>query len=181
MSNSSPNIINNIITNNTAAFAGGISIGTSSPNIINNVIDNNSAEHAGGQGGGVWIASDESIISSPLINNNIITNNTANTGAGIYADASSTPIIDFNNVWSNSTDDYSGCSPGLNDISQDPLFVPAVDDYHLQSGSPCIDTGTNAGAPTEDIEANPRPIDGDGDTTADTDMGAYEYMPNENH
>jgi len=34
-----------------------------------------------------------------------------------------------------------------------------VVDYHAQKGSSCIDTGTIFGAPTTDIEGNPRPID----------------------
>jgi len=34
-----------------------------------------------------------------------------------------------------------------------------VTDYHIQKGSPCIDTGTIFGAPTTDIEGNPRPVD----------------------
>jgi len=34
-----------------------------------------------------------------------------------------------------------------------------VVDYHIQKGSSCIDTGTIFGAPTTDIEGNPRPID----------------------
>jgi len=34
-----------------------------------------------------------------------------------------------------------------------------VSDYHIQNGSPCIDTGTTFGAPTTDIEGNPRPVD----------------------
>jgi len=34
-----------------------------------------------------------------------------------------------------------------------------VTDYHIQKGSPCIDTGTIFGAPTTDIEGNRRPID----------------------
>jgi hypothetical protein len=53
---------------------------------------------------------------------------------------------------------------------QDPLFVSAGD-FHLQPGSPAINTGTNTGAPGTDIEGNLRAL-----TVADpADMGAYEY------
>jgi parallel beta-helix repeat protein len=44
-----------------------------------------------------------------------------------------------------------------------------VHDYHIASGSPCKNTGTNTGAPTLDLDGIARPLD----TT--TDMGAYEY------
>jgi hypothetical protein len=58
------------------------------------------------------------------------------------------------------------------------MFVnPGIGDYHLQAGSPCIDTGTDTGAPNEDIEGNLRPIDGDIIPGAITDMGAYEFVP----
>ncbi len=48
----------------------------------------------------------------------------------------------------------------------DPMFV-GFDDFHLMQGSPCIDAGVDAGAPTTDLEGNPR--------VGQTDMGAYEY------
>ena len=47
-------------------------------------------------------------------------------------------------------------------------------------GSPCIDAGTNepaSGLPADDLDGNPRPLDGDGDTVAIADMGAYEFNP----
>jgi hypothetical protein len=53
------------------------------------------------------------------------------------------------------------------------------EDFHLYSGSPCIDTGSNsvAGIPDKDIDGKPRFIDGDGDEymTVQVDMGAYEH------
>ena len=59
---------------------------------------------------------------------------------------------------------------GTGNISANPLFVAAQSgDYHLQSGSPCIDAGTSQYAPTTDFEGTSRP-QGSG-----YDIGAYEY------
>jgi len=173
--NASPTITNNIISNNsTTSYGGGIEIEgvvVSSPTIINNTIFGNNASH----GGGFYIRQQ----SNPTISNNIIASNTASSsGGGIWADGTASPSIDYNDVWDNSTDNYFGCSAGLNDISQNPLFVnPAADDYHLQSSSPCIDIGDNtaaSGLPT-DFEGDPRIWDGDGNGDAVVDIGADEY------
>jgi hypothetical protein len=52
----------------------------------------------------------------------------------------------------------------------DVLFVDtAGGDYHLADGSPAIDSGTSAGAPSVDLDGNGRPAG-----TA-FDIGAYEY------
>lgn len=58
---------------------------------------------------------------------------------------------------------------GTNDlIGADPLFVsPDLFDYHLLPGSPCIDKGIAAGAPTVDLDGITR--------DATPDMGAYEF------
>jgi|GEM_PF-2400689 len=63
--------------------------------------------------------------------------------------------------------DIKGGWTGTGNIDIDPLFV-AIDDFHLQPNSPCIDTGTLIGAPLFDIEGKPRPIG------MNIDLGVYE-------
>jgi len=54
-------------------------------------------------------------------------------------------------------------------IGADPLFVdPSSFDYRLQGGSPCVDKGIAAGAPTTDLLGNPR--------TGIPDQGCYEFI-----
>jgi hypothetical protein len=61
---------------------------------------------------------------------------------------------------------------GAGNISAEPRFVRrswgGVGDYHLQTGSPAIDTGTSTGAPAFDMALLRRP------QGAGFDMGAYE-------
>jgi len=52
-----------------------------------------------------------------------------------------------------------------NSFTDDPLFTGASD-YTLQSGSPCVNAGTNTGL-TDDLAGNPRPVGA-------YDIGAYE-------
>jgi len=51
-------------------------------------------------------------------------------------------------------------------------------DFRLRQDSPCLDAGTASGAPSDDIDGNPRPFDIPGrlpdGTGAEYDMGAYE-------
>ena len=74
---------------------------------------------------------------------------------------------------------YSNIEMGLSgegNISEDPGFVdPDNGDYHLRPDSPCIDKGTNESAPSTDWEGDPRPLNGDLDGTAVTNMGADEF------
>ncbi len=64
--------------------------------------------------------------------------------------------------------------PGLHDkIGVDPHFVnPAVDDYHLQPGSPAIDAGWATSLVTQDFDQVLRPQLGG------WDIGAFEFQPN---
>jgi hypothetical protein len=64
-------------------------------------------------------------------------------------------------------------------ISADPLFTnPTQDDYHLQQGSPSIDSGDNQAPnlPDKDIDGGPRVLDGGGNGTAIIDMGIDEFL-----
>jgi hypothetical protein len=72
---------------------------------------------------------------------------------------------------------YHAQSPGVpgphDKIGVDPHFVnPAVDDYHLQPGSPAIDAGLAVSLVTQDFDQVLRPQLGG------WDIGAFEFQPN---
>ena len=113
----------------------------------------------------------------PVVRNNIIA---SNEYCGLAGGGESTFLsVDHNDVWNNGGGDGNYCNcggaavppaPGAGSISSDPLFVDGPNgDYRLTSGSPCLDSGANDGAPTVDIEGLPRP-------SRITDMGAYEFQ-----
>jgi len=159
----SPTIWNNVIAGNSAASGGGIRWLSASPTILNNTIAANSASSSGG---GMSCGD----FSSELWNNIIAFNS-----SGIY-NGGGAPTLRCNDVYGNTSYNYSGLSPGMGDISLDPMFLNrGGGDYHLLSGSPCIDTGTNTGEPDADLDGAIRPQDGNGDGTAMCEIGAYEY------
>ncbi|TES92885.1 MAG: T9SS type A sorting domain-containing protein [Candidatus Cloacimonadota bacterium] len=137
-----PFLHNNVVIDNTYT---GVSI-SSKPTVINNTIanNNNGIYDSGGY--------------QPVVMNNIVTGN-SNKGMGCVN--SSVPTdFSYNDVWGNGQN-YYNCSPGPGDISANPLFVDEPNgDYHLQPGSPCIDSG------------NPDPAYNDPDGSRN-DMGAY--------
>jgi len=92
----------------------------------------------------------------------------------------SVPVISYSNI--------AGClaggiwdpnlgTDGGGNIDQDPMFVASEDDdLRLSIGSPCIDAGDNASISVpNDLDGNPRFIDGNCDGTVTVDMGAYEF------
>ncbi|MFH1896805.1 MAG: right-handed parallel beta-helix repeat-containing protein [Candidatus Desantisbacteria bacterium] len=164
-SSSSPTITNNTISGNGY---NGISCSSSSPTITNNTISGNGYN-------GISCS-----YSPPTITNNTITENgtTSINYYGIHNDTSNsgTPIIRYNCVWGNgssTTQNYYNCVPGTHAISANPQFITSSN-YHLQSSSPCINSGSNT-APgisgtSTDKDGNPRIVNGT------VDMGAYEYQ-----
>jgi len=180
----------NVISN--TANGVGIQVGTgSSLTITNNVIYENDLDGIGFNGVAVT-ALNNTIVSNGgdgvncahgdgvVIENNIIV---SQGGYGIYCDQAPEPQISCNDVWANTVDDYSGCTPGAGDISGDPLFENSTyHDYHLTSGSPCIDAGMSNGAPEFDFDGFSRYDDPDTEPNTGTgaytfyDIGAYEYL-----
>lgn len=162
---------------------GGISLQNGDAHLENLVIAGNRADLGGGIGM-TW--------SSPTIANCTIVSNAATTGgSGIYwgnSTLTARNLIVWDNVgptavWA-AGPTYSDIQPGspaqlASCISTEPRFQdPSAGDYRLQIGSPCIDTGTDSGAPGSDAEDILRPQDGNGDDAAASDMGAHErpYM-----
>jgi hypothetical protein len=152
------------VSNNTAANGGG----AYEPILCNSLVVGNSASVGGGLSGGV------------LTNCTVASNTATNQGGGVYQPSGCyNSIIYYNNApngsnWSSAKFNYCCTSPNPNGggISNAPAFVNlAGGDYHLQSASPCINSGNNAYAcGTNDLDGNPR-IGG-----GTVDIGCYEYQ-----
>jgi uncharacterized repeat protein (TIGR01451 family) len=98
-------------------------------------------------------------------------------GIGVSAGSEIAALLHHNDLWNNGKD-YAGPSPGAADLHVDPAFVDSANgDLHLRPNSPLIDSGTNAGITSWDVDGNPRPADGNGDGIAVADIGADEYWP----
>jgi len=186
-------ITNNIFSGNSADHGGGVSVYLTSGTltITNNTFSGNLASQ---DGGGVWA---RSYYDSATLNiyNNIFFDNTANAGDDLHigCDCNGNDIGSiinlYNNNFSGNADFDTGQSEDLfinetdnyshgGNIQENPLFVDAENgDFHLQSTSPCIDTGTNDAPylPDTDKDGKPRIIDGNGDDIATVDMGPYEF------
>ncbi|GAB4278231.1 MAG: Ig-like domain-containing protein [Candidatus Promineifilaceae bacterium] len=81
---------------------------------------------------------------------------------------------DGDNCALNGTGDKVNTNPVLGALRDNGGGLPT---RALMTGSPAIDAGTNSGCPATDQRGTARPKDGDGNSTAACDMGAYEYDP----
>ena len=138
------------------------------------------------------------------ISNSIAIDNGLSTGSyNLFVDSTSVPgfVSDFNIFWNSTTQEpikyistkyatlsefSSATGHDINSIQADPQFIdPVVGDFHLQGGSPAIDSADTSlpDWPDLDAEGNPRQDDS---TTSNTgsgpidyaDRGALEFVPN---
>jgi hypothetical protein len=149
--------------------------GADSSTLNNCILANN---FASGIGGGAFYAT---------LNNCVLVLNTATNGGGAAGGTLNNCIVFYNqggNYFSGSYmennfttfQNYCCTTPlptnGNGNITNVPAFVNfAGGDYHLQSNSPCINSGDNAYVTTtNDLDGNPRIVGGT------VDIGAYEYQ-----
>jgi hypothetical protein len=183
----SPTLVNCVIAGNTAnTEGGGIRGNESTATIVNcTIVGNDGAADGTGNGGGLRLEGGSQFV----MDNCILSGNTAVAGPEARVADSSTLTISYSDVDGGQAEiDATGGTLDWGDgmIDADPQFVdPNNGDYNLSAGSPCIDAGTNnpaGGLPADDLDGNPRPVDGDGDVepwtgqAATADMGAYEYQ-----
>jgi hypothetical protein len=171
---------NSEIYANSAYYGAGISSNCDAM-IVNCVISNNN-------GHGIYAVS---VID---LQNCIVSGNTNYAVYNFYS--TNLPVIEYNNFYSNTPSNFFRCNEYLGvdvttnsngdpcdawgNMSMDPLFLDEWNgDYMLTENSPCIDAGTNSIAdyefPLADLSGNYRVWDGNGDSNAIVDMGAYEY------
>ncbi|MFH1469957.1 MAG: putative metal-binding motif-containing protein [Pseudomonadota bacterium] len=160
------------ILGNSAADGGGVQVDTGAAFLTNVVSSFNEATTDGGgflladgyaslvnvtytgetgTNGGALMTSGSAVIA---VTNSIVYGSQA--GAGVLVGGSSSFTGTYNDVYGNALVDYSGITDPTGtsgNISEDPLFVDWTadgdldnDDYHLGTGSPCIDTGNSATA-----------------------------------
>ena len=163
-----------MITSNSAALVGAITLINSTGQFINLIVADN---YGGGLGDGLAFANNTLL----EIQNCTIANNYSN---GLYQATNGVPAYLQNCVvWghlgeqvsSNATAvfcDIQNGFPGSFNITNDPLFIDmAALNYQVIDSSPLIDSGMTLLNVTNDCIGNPRPIG------LGWDMGAYEFVP----
>ncbi len=147
---------------------GGLHFDGCSPTFINvTVVGNWTAEHGGGL--------NVSYMSQPTLINSIVWGNTPEQ---IYYDTDwpgEAIAVEYSDVQGGAagiiTNNHGPVYWGDGNLDASPRFVNAgLGNYHLADDSPGINAGKAAGAPTTDIEGNPRP----NPVGSNPDMGAYE-------
>lgn len=162
---------NCLLNGNSAAYGGGAFYDTPFLPILNCTIAKNGAVDNGG--GIYWTGLPQTEVLNCIIYANSAPTN-MNYGPTNALNFSHDPFSPLQGGFFNCTMPLPLAAPGQNNsnFTDDPAFVnPAAGDFHLQSYSPCINSGTNASVVgSTDLDGNPRIVGGT------VDMGAYEYQ-----
>lgn len=171
----SPQIFQNLFYGNSAGSGGAIYwlIPVSTPGLflLNNTMTNNSSSN----GSAIF---DGGFDNNMRIVNNLIIGKPSQTAyfCQQYNGSTTPSVFSYNDVFSTGAAAISGnctVATGTNgNISLDPAFTSAMNNFHLQTGSPVIDVGTNtASLLGKDLDGFPRIQNNI------ADIGAYEYFP----
>ena len=178
-------------TDMSSADGGGVDIGGGTWTFKNSTFSSNSA---GSEGGGVAVFDGDAIF-----NNCTFSSNSAYEGGALYQGENATITLE-NTIVANSpsggdcdgvitssgynldSDGSCGLSSTGDLSSMDPKLGALADNggntltHALLTGSPAIDAGNGATCEATDQRGESRPMDGDGDTIAVCDMGAFELQ-----
>lgn len=182
-------VTNNSSGNNASYFYGtGMYLDDGQMSLTNVLVADNVSGTGGNfnYGGGIYCDGTNGIFTmmNVTLANNRKTGNASINGTGMYvrdANVTSTNSVFYDpntgtDVVKNSAavvtitySDVRGGYTGTGNINILPGFVSATD-YHLQTNSPCAGVGTNAGAPSSDLDnqSRPQPL------ATNVDMGCYE-------
>jgi hypothetical protein len=159
-------ILNNLIINN-AGIGVACTHACNEPTISNNTIVNN--------GYGIrigWSSVLPGKTNNAIISNNIIMNNNKYALYEYLAGMGSNNQLLNNLIYGNNPNTCSA-SDCVNTKTADPLFVKYLGningDFHLQTLSPAINSGTSIRAPTTDFDGVSRP------QSTNYDIGAFEF------
>ena len=176
-------VVNSTISGNTSSYAGGgigvTGYGNASSITLQNVsIVNNTSN---GDGGGIHNDASDIIISQ-----SIISGNTATGGSEINSVGGTISVDDYNIFGSNSNSGVVGVTVGVSDIVPTETLTDVINltladnggptpTLALPTGSPAIDAVPVAScALMDDQTGKDRPLDGNGDSMDDCDVGAVE-------
>ena len=171
---------------NTASGNGGGLFNASTATLNNSTLSGNTATSSGG---GLYNATTATLLHATLALNS------ATSGGGLYntGNATLTSTLLSANTFNNcagslaivstgtNLDSGTSCGFGAGDLSNaDPLLGALTDNggptatHALSTSSPAIDAADNSGCPATDQRGVARPVDGNGDSVAVCDIGAFE-------
>jgi hypothetical protein len=160
-------IYNNIIFGCNSAFTTGH---TGTETYTDVTFENNTCyNNYGWYGYEIQIGTQPAYLTACVIRNNILVETAANGATCLYDPnntfGASKLLIDHNDFY-NPGGWATGSVFGTNNITTNPLLNNPTTDFTLQTGSPCIGTGSSVGAPTTDFNGTTR--------TNPPCIGAYE-------